>query len=128
MGMVWETIAAILSAVGLALLGWWLLGRLLNPIPNGAIRAVIPGRTDGRGLEQTVRALVWLRGMGLLDCPVLIEDIDLNPEGRAVAERLARRWPRVMLCTRRNENRQGGGPDGSGPGANSAGRDGLVHH
>lgn len=97
MGMVWDAIITALCAAGLAFLGWWLLGRLLRPIPKTAVWAVVPGRNDGAGLEQTVRALVWLRGLGLLDCPVVIEDVDLNPEGRAVAERLAQRWSRVML-------------------------------
>ena len=81
------------------MVGWWLMGRLLRPIPRTAICAVIPGRGEGDGLEQTVRALAWLRGMGLLNCPVLIADAGLTSEGRETARCLARRWPGVELCS-----------------------------
>ena len=49
------------------------------------------------GLEQSVRALMWLRSLGLLRCPVVIVDLGLDREGLAVAQRLALRWPVVDL-------------------------------
>ena len=97
MGMVWEVMITALCAVGLALCGWWLLGRLLRPLPKAAVWAVIPGWNDGDGLEHTVRALVWLRSMGLLNCPIVIADMNLTPAGRELAARLALRWPCVSV-------------------------------
>ena len=74
-----------------------LTGRLLRPIPHSAVYAVIPCRGDGEGMEQTVRALVWLRSLGLLNCPVILMDAGLSPMGRETALRLALRWPDVVL-------------------------------
>ncbi len=88
---------AAVCAAGLAACGWWLIGRLLRPIPSGGAFAVIPGRGDGGGLEQSVRAFIWLRSLGLLTCPVVIADRGLTPEGREVALRLTVRWPDVAL-------------------------------
>ena len=91
-------IDALLTAVcTLALAGglWWLYGRLLRPLPARRIQIVLPGRGDGEDLEQTLRALIWLRG--LLRCPILIADVDLTPGGWELALRLTARWPDVTL-------------------------------
>ena len=92
-----EIILAVLCMAGLAFLAWWLFGRLLRPIPELTVRALIPGRGEGEGLEQTVRAFVWLRSLGLLNCPIIIADVDLTPAGWELALRLASRWPCVVL-------------------------------
>lgn len=99
MGSAAEGLAALLAALGLALLGGILFGRLLCPAPGGAQWLLIPGRGDGAGLEQTVRAAMWLRGLGLLRCPVAIVDAGLNEQGRRLAAHLAGRWGGVRLCT-----------------------------
>ena len=39
----------------------------------------------------------WLRSLGLLNCPILLADMGLSPEGREIALRLIRRWPDVVL-------------------------------
>ena len=38
-----------------------------------------------------------MRSLGVIKCPILIADLGLNPEGRAVALRLCARWPGVVL-------------------------------
>jgi len=98
MALAAEILLTAACAGGLMALLWWLLGRLLRPIPAQSGQVVfIPGRGTGDGLEQTLRAHIWLRSLGLLRCPILIADIDLSPEGRELALRLAARWPGVSL-------------------------------
>lgn len=97
MGVMADAVLTAVCVAGLFFLAWWLMGRLLRPIPDPGCRGLIPGRGAGEGLEQAVRALIWLRGLGLLNCPVVIADVDLTPEGREIALRLAARWPGVTL-------------------------------
>ena len=98
MALAAEILLTAACAGGLMALLWWLFGRLIRPIPPHPGQFVlIPGRGMGDGLEQTLLAHVWLRSLGLLRCPILIADIDLTPEGRELALRLAARWPGVSL-------------------------------
>ena len=92
-----EGALCVLCVLGLCALGWVLLGRLLRPIPARNVRMVIAGRGAGEELEQTVRGLMWLRGLGLLSCPVVITDVDLTPQGWELALRLTLRWPDLAL-------------------------------
>ncbi len=97
MDAVWEVLLPAVCTFGLALAVLWLFGRLLRPAPAGLTRVLIPGRGNGGALEQSVRAIIWLRGMGLLRCPIVIADVDLNPEGWELALRLTARWPDVIV-------------------------------
>ena len=97
MEYVWEIVLTVLCLMGLGLLVWCLMGRLVCPVPGQEVLAVLEGQGDGGGLEQSVRALMWLRILGLLRCPVVIVDLGLDREGLAVAQRLALRWPVVDL-------------------------------
>ena len=97
MEYVWEIVLTVLCLMGLGLLVWCLMGRLVCPVPGQEVLAVLEGQGDGGGLEQSVRALMWLRSLGLLRCPVVIVDLGLDREGLAVAQRLALRWPVVDL-------------------------------
>lgn len=97
MDWIWDVLLTAVCVLGLAGCFWWLLGRLLRPIPRGCVRVVLSGRGRGADLEQSVRSLMWLRGLGLLNCPILIADLGLNREGREIALRLAVRWPGVVL-------------------------------
>lgn len=87
-----------LSTLGLGFLFWWLVGRLIRPISTSAARIVIPGRGNGEELELTVRGFIWLRSLGMITCPLLIADAGMTPTGRDIAQRLAARWPEVILC------------------------------
>ena len=49
------------------------------------------------GLCALAWGLMWLRGLGLLSCPVVIADVDLTPQGWELALRLTTRWPGVVL-------------------------------
>ena len=97
MGLLIDILLTMVCAIGLAFLAWWLFGRLLRPIPEQQARVLIPGRGEGESLEQTVRTFIWLRGLGLMNCPIIIADVDLTPEGWELALRLTVRWPSVML-------------------------------
>ncbi len=97
MGVFWDAVLAAACAAGLAFVGWWLFGLLLRPLPGRGARVVLPGRGEGEGLEQQVRSFLWLRGLGLLRCPIVIADAGLSPAGRDLASRLTARWPEVSL-------------------------------
>lgn len=97
MGLTWDIFLTGLCGVSLGILCWWLFGRLLRPMSELPTLLVIPGRGRGERLEQTVRALIWLRGMGLLSCPIVIADVDLTSTGWELALRLTARWPEVIL-------------------------------
>ena len=97
MGAFWELFGTAMAAAGLAVLLWWQVGRLLRPVPGRNVQVVISGRGDGEELEQTLRALYWLRGMGLLRGGIVIETEELTPAGRMLAAELVRRYPAAEL-------------------------------
>ncbi|HIW94302.1 MAG TPA: hypothetical protein H9868_07160 [Candidatus Flavonifractor merdipullorum] len=92
-----QALLALLAAVGLLALAWLCFGWLLLPGWEGKVYTVLPGRGSGGGLEQSVKALRWLEGLGGLRPTIYIADMGLNPEGKAVAEGLARRYG-VEVC------------------------------
>ena len=97
MGAFLELAGAVAAAMGLAALLWWQLGRLLRPLPAPGVKILVPGQGNGGQLEQTLRALYWLRGMGLLRGGIVIETEHLTPAGLALAEALTRRYPAAEL-------------------------------
>ena len=92
-----DGVLALLCAAGLGFLLWWCFGLLLRPLPRQRAWVIISGRGEGEALEQSVRAFLWLRGLGLRHCPIVIADIDLTPRGRELALHLAARWDGVIL-------------------------------
>ena len=92
-----EVLGAVLCVLGLTGFLWWLMGRLVRPLPVQSACILLPGRGDGGELEQSVRGFIWLRGLGLVKIPILIADLGLDPEGRRVAQCLCVRWPGVFL-------------------------------
>ena len=97
MGAFWEVFGAVVCVCGLAFVGWWLFGLLLRPLPGRGARVVLAGQGGGENLEQMVRSFLWLRGLGLLRCPIVIADAGLSPAGWELALRLTARWPEVVL-------------------------------
>ena len=97
MGTFWDILLAVICICGLAFVGWWLFGLLLRPLPGQEVKVVLAGRGDGAALEQQVRCFLWLRGLGLLRCPIVIADVGLTPSGWELALRLTARWPEVIL-------------------------------
>lgn len=88
MSSVFELLAVLLAAFGLVSLGWLAMGALLLPGVCPA-RMVVDAQGDGGGLEQTIKALLWLRRTGLWWGEVVIRDRGLNREGAALAQTLA---------------------------------------
>ena len=64
MGMLWEAALAAGCALGLALAGWWLLGRLLRPFPGEEARALPPARGGGRSWNSGCGAFCGCGGWG----------------------------------------------------------------
>ena len=87
-----DAVVALLAAIGLGQL-LWLGARLfwgLTPRRRmDHVAAVVPAAGGGAGLEQTVRAALWLRRTGLWRGEVVIEDQGLTVDGRALARLLA---------------------------------------
>ena len=88
MTQVFQFLAVLLAAFGLVSLGWLAVGALLLPGVCPA-RMVVDAKGDGGGLEQTVKALLWLRRTGLWWGEVVIEDRGLDESGAALAHALA---------------------------------------
>ena len=85
-----QLIAVLLAAFGLVSLGWLALGALL--LPGGcAVRVVVSAQGAADGLEQTVKALLWLRRTGLWRGEVVIEDCGLDEGGAALVRTLTQR-------------------------------------
>ena len=80
--------AVLLAAFGLVSLIWLALGALLLP-GRCDVRLTVPARGGGEGLEQTVKALLWLRRSGLWWGELVIEDCGLDAGGAALARTLA---------------------------------------
>ena len=97
MGVFWDVFWAVACICGLAFVGWWLFGLLLRPLPGRTVRVVLAGRDGGEELEQQVKSFIWLRGLGLLRCPIVIADAGLTPAGWELVLRLTARWPEVVL-------------------------------
>lgn len=78
----------LLAAFGLMGVGWLILGALVLPGTCPA-QMVIDAQGDGGGLEQSVRALLWLRRSGFWRGDVVIRDCGLTEAGGALAHALA---------------------------------------
>ena len=76
-----------------------LCSRVLCPDSAQGTCAVIWGVGCGEGLEQRVRSLIWLQSCGLLRCDLVLADGGLDEAGRAIATRLACRFPELTLCS-----------------------------
>ena len=85
MTQVVQFLAALLAAFGLVGLGWLALPGVCPA------RMVVDAQGDGGGLEQTVKALLWLRRTGLWWGEVVIKDRGLDAGGLALAQALAER-------------------------------------
>lgn len=96
--IVLEGLMALLTALGLGLVLWLLVGRLF-PVQRRAV-AVMKASGTGGDLEQKVRGLLWLRQSGLWSCPLILLDCGLEEAGLEVARRLAGDHPWITLCSR----------------------------
>ncbi|MBE6972412.1 MAG: hypothetical protein E7440_00815 [Ruminococcaceae bacterium] len=94
------SVLALACMAGLCCVVCLLYSKMLRPHSARGTMAVVWGVGAGEELEQRVRSLVWLQECGLLRCTVMIADVGLNEEGRALAARLAGRYPVLTLCTR----------------------------
>ena len=89
MTLLLDFLTALLAAFGLICLAWLGLGWLLRPAGGCPTRMVVAARGGGEGLEQTVKALLWLRRTGLWRGELVIEDRGLDGDGLALARALA---------------------------------------
>ena len=88
---IFQFFGVLLAAFGLGSLVWLALGTLLLPA-SCPTRAVVTGRGRGDGLEQSIKAMLWLRRTGLWQGSVTIEDDGLDEAGLALAKALSERY------------------------------------
>ena len=106
MNTVLEAIIIFFCLAGFFCFACVAFGRLLLPETGRGTWVIIWADGAAEELEQRVRSLMWLQSWGLLRCSVLLVDAGLEEAGRAVAARLAGRWPALTLCTRREVERR----------------------
>ncbi len=100
-----EWTLCVLAAFGLGALLALVTAQLLLPLTI-PVRILVPGRDGGEGLEQTVRALLWLRRTGLWRGQIVLRDEGLTPDGIQLARRLCQ-WEGVRLdCPAYDTNTQ----------------------
>lgn len=51
MGTFWDAALALMCILGLALVGCWLFGLLLRPLPGREAKVILTGRGEGEDLE-----------------------------------------------------------------------------
>lgn len=100
MYFIFGTVLALICLVCVCCTVCLLFGQILRPNSAQGTWAVIWGVGGGEGLEQRVRSLVWLQSCGLLRCNLVLADGGLDETGRAIAIRLAHRFPELTLCSR----------------------------
>lgn len=100
MELVLGVVLAGLCLAGLCCGLCMMYARLLLPDGGQGTCAVVWAAGTGEELELRVRSLMWLQECGVLRCRVVIADGGLDPEGRAVADRLLMRYPALSLCGR----------------------------
>lgn len=98
--VLWIVLAAFLL-VNICCTACFLYGYLLRPYTVFGTCVVVWGTGNGEGLEQRVRALLWLQNCGLLRCKVVLVDGGLDRSGMELAVRLIGRYPALALCNRR---------------------------
>lgn len=98
--LVFGSVLALICMAGICCTACLLYSKMLCPHAARGTWAVVWGQNSGEELEQRVRSLVWLQNCGLLRCAVLVVDDGLDAEGRALAVRLAQRYPTVNLYSR----------------------------
>ena len=92
------SVLGLICLAGMCCIACLLYSKMLCPHSARGTVAVVWGEGEGAELEQRVRSLVWLQECGLLRCTVMVADAGLNDEGRALAARLAERYPTLTLC------------------------------
>lgn len=100
MYVLFGSVLALIGMAGMCCIACLLYSKMLRPHSAQGTLAVVWGVGAGEELEQRVRSLMWLQECGLLRCAVIVVDGGLNAEGRALAVRLAGRYPVLTLCTR----------------------------
>ena len=100
--MTFSAAVAILAAAIVLLLLWMLRGAVLLPVRLGkelSLTLVLRASGSGDGLEQAVRALLWMMENGTLSGTIVIEDAGLSPEAREAAALLQARYDRIYIRT-----------------------------
>ena len=97
---------AILAAAIVLLLLWMLRGAALLPIRLGkgqSLTLLLRAAGSGEGLEQTVRALLWITENGTLPGSIVIEDAGLDPDAKEALVLLQARFDRICIRTSRED-------------------------
>lgn len=97
--MLWNLVIVFLSASGVVLLIWCLLGVLLHPVFDEDMVTFLPVCGDGGKLEQSVRAYAWLRSGRLSGGKLVLVDLGLDQQGVQRTTAICDRYDWVSCCT-----------------------------
>ena len=95
----WDLVIVFLSASGVVLVIWCLLGALLHPVFDEEMVTYLPVRGNGDNVEQTVRAYAWLRSGRLSGGKLVLVDLGLDRQGLQRTAVICSRYDWVICCT-----------------------------
>jgi len=93
---------AILAAAIVLLLLWMLRGAVFLPVRPGKgqqLTLLLRVSGSGEGLEQTLRALLWITENGTLPGSIVVEDAGLDTDAKETLALLQARYGRVCVRT-----------------------------
>lgn len=74
--------------------------RALLPVEKAFI--FLPVKDKGEDLQQRLYALMWLKNLGILRCPIYLLDQGLNAEGHSQIAQLTNRWQDIKICEKKD--------------------------
>ena len=93
-----QVFLVFLAACGVILLGWALLGLLLEPVFGREMVTLYFVRGNGEGMEQRVRAYGWLRDGKITGGRMVLVDCGLTKSGLDAAQLLQDRCTWLDYC------------------------------
>lgn len=96
--MLGEVLIVFFAACGVILLGWCLLGLLLEPVFGREMVTLYYVYGNGENLEQRVRAYGWLRDGKLTGGRLVLVDCGLSRSGLEAADILRQRFIWLDYC------------------------------
>lgn len=96
--MMVSVLMVFFAACGVVLLGWCLLGLLLEPVFGREMVTLYFVRGSGAQLERRVRAYGWLRDGKLTGGRMVLVDCGLNRSGLDAAEILRQKFSWLDYC------------------------------
>lgn len=116
MSFAYETVLAVLSAVGIVALVWWTVGWLMRPKGKGPVYILAFPQNVGE-LENAAHETVWLRQWGA-DVRLCVITDRMDSDGMSLVQSLAKKDAAHAACRLEelvfHDGRSGGGSNSFG--------------